>query len=61
MSDLLRLSLAPSKPQEVPLSEELSFLQDYLEIEQTRFFERLQVAKEIEPGTETALVPVLLL
>jgi LytS/YehU family sensor histidine kinase len=61
LSDLLRLSLDPSKPQEVPLSEELAFLEGYLEIEQTRFSERLQVTKVIEAGTETALVPFLLL
>jgi two-component system, LytTR family, sensor kinase len=61
LSDLLRLSLDPSKRQEVPLSEELAFLDGYLEIEQTRFSERLQVTKQIEAGTETALVPFLLL
>jgi two-component system, LytTR family, sensor kinase len=61
LSELLRLSLDPSKPQEVPLSEEMAFLEGYLEIEQTRFSERLQVTKQIEAGTETALVPFLLL
>jgi len=61
LSELLRLSLDPSKPQEVPLSEELSFLESYLEIEKTRFSERLQVTREIEAGKETALVPFLLL
>ncbi len=61
LSDLLRLSLDTSKPQEVPLSDELGFLDGYLEIEQTRFADRLQVTKEIEAGTEAALVPFLLL
>src|SRR5262249_2814360 len=61
LSDLLRLTLDPSKPQEVPLSEEMAFLQGYLEIEQTRFSERLHVTKDIETGTESALVPFLLL
>ncbi len=61
LSELLRVSLDPSKPQEVALSEEMAFLAGYLEIEQTRFSERLAVTKDIEPGTETALVPFLLL
>jgi sensor histidine kinase YesM len=61
LSELLRLSLDQSKPQEVPLSEELAFLDRYLEIEQTRFADRLQVEKEVEPETERALVPYLIL
>lgn len=61
LSELLRLSLDQSKPQEVPLSEEIGFLDRYLEIEQTRFADRLQVEKEIEPDTADALVPYLIL
>lgn len=37
LSELLRLSLDQTKPQEVPLSEEMEFLDRYLEIQQTRF------------------------
>jgi len=61
LSELLRLSLDQSKPQEVPLLEELAFLERYLEIEQTRFEDRLEVKKQIGPGTEKALVPYLIL
>jgi len=61
LSELLRLSLDQSKPQEVPLAEELAFLDRYLEIERTRFGERLKIDKQIEPSTEEALVPFLLL
>jgi two-component system, LytTR family, sensor kinase len=61
LSELLRLSLDQSKPQEVPLSEELAFLDRYLDIEQTRFAERLTVQKEIGPETQPALVPYLIL
>lgn len=61
LSELLRLSLDPSKPQEVPLSEEMAFLDRYLEIEQTRFAERLRVHKEIATDVQQALVPYLVL
>jgi signal transduction histidine kinase len=61
LSELLRLSLDQTKPQEVPLSEELTFLDTYLEIEKTRFAERLTVEKQVEAGTEQALVPYLIL
>jgi two-component system LytT family sensor kinase len=46
----------------VPLSEELSFTDDYLDIEVVRFgAEKLRVVKEIDPGTLGALVPSILL
>ncbi len=61
LSELLRLSLDQSKPQEVPLSEELSFLDRYLEIEQTRFGDRLKVEKQVQPEALSALVPYLIL
>lgn len=61
LSELLRLSLDQSKPQEVPLSEEMSFLARYLEIEQTRFAERLKVDIQIDPNVEQSLVPYLIL
>jgi hypothetical protein len=61
LSELLRLSLDQTKPQEVPLSEELSFLDRYLEIEQTRFAEHLTVQKQIDAETLSALVPYLIL
>jgi two-component system, LytTR family, sensor kinase len=61
LSELLRLSLDPAKPQEVPLNEELAFLEGYLEIEQTRFPERLRITRQIQADTRAALVPFLLL
>ena len=61
LSELLRLSLDQTKPQQVPLSEELAFLDRYLEIEQTRFAERLTVEKHISPEAQQALVPYLVL
>src|SRR5438552_6676753 len=61
LSELLRLSLDQTKPQQVPLHEELEFLDRYLEIEQTRFADRLRVEKQISLDTERALVPYLIL
>jgi signal transduction histidine kinase len=61
LSDLLRTTLASTDRQEVPLRQEVAFLKKYLEIEQTRFGERLQVKMSIEPDTWDALVPNLIL
>ena len=61
LGDLLRMTLHTSSTQEVPLKEELDVLQKYLEIEQTRFGNRLSVEMHIEPETLDAQVPNLLL
>ena len=61
LGDLLRMTLHTSGTQEVPLKEELDVLQTYLEIEQTRFGNRLGIATRIEAETLDAQVPNLLL
>jgi len=61
LSDLLRYALESTDAQEVPLRQELDFLRRYLEIEQTRFGDRLSVRLEIAPETLDALVPNLVL
>ncbi len=61
LSDLLRLTLENAGVQEVPLKQELEFLERYLEIEQTRFHDRLAVRMNISPETLDALVPNLIL
>ena len=48
-------------PQELSLKQELEFLERYLELEQIRFQDRLQVEMEIEPETLDAQVPNLIL
>ena len=45
----------------VPLREELSFTDDYLDIEVVRFGAMLKVVKEIDPRTLEVLVPSILL
>jgi signal transduction histidine kinase len=61
VSELLRMALHNTGRQRVPLHEDLDFLERYLDIEQTRFQDRLQVSRDIEPATLGALVPNLIL
>jgi two-component system LytT family sensor kinase len=61
LGELLRLTLEKSDHQEVPLQQEIEFLRRYLEIEQIRFGERLQLKMEIDPSTLEAAVPNLIL
>src|SRR6266850_2215054 len=61
LSDLLRLSLRNTGVQEVPLSEELGFLERYLAIMRTRFGDRLLIAVDAPEDVMAALVPSLVL
>ncbi|MBC7910571.1 MAG: histidine kinase [Pyrinomonadaceae bacterium] len=61
LSDLLRLSLENVGVQEVPLKQELDFLNKYVEIEQTRFHDRLRMSMSIEPEALDASVPNMIL
>lgn len=61
LSQLLRLSLETSADVEVPLSQELRFVELYLDIERVRFEHRLDVDIRIEPELREALVPNLIL
>jgi sensor histidine kinase YesM len=61
LSDLLRLTLDRIGTQQVPLKDEVDFLKKYLEIEQTRFGDRLIVNIDIDPEVLDAPVPNLIL
>jgi LytS/YehU family sensor histidine kinase len=61
LSDLLRMTLETVGHQEIALKAELEFLAKYLEIEQTRFADRLVVRFDIEPETLDTRVPTFLL
>jgi signal transduction histidine kinase len=61
LSDLLRLALENVGKQLVPLKQELDFVDRYLEIEKTRFQDRLAVQMNIEPEVLHAAVPNLIL
>jgi len=61
LSDLLRYSLDNAGCNLVTLSEEVDVVQRYLEIQQTRFSDRLTVGISIDDDARHAAVPTLLL
>lgn len=61
LSELLRLFLASSTVHEVSLGEELRILDLYLDIERTRFEDRLQVHIDVPKELSEAMVPSLVL
>jgi two-component system, LytTR family, sensor kinase len=61
LGDFLRLTLEHSNRQLVTLKEEMAFVRCYLEIEQVRFGDRLTVNLAVDPATEIAQVPHLIL
>ncbi len=61
LGDLLRTSLENAGQHEVSLSQELGFLKSYLEIEETRFQDRLRVSIQVDPELLDARVPNLIL
>lgn len=61
LSDLLRRSLTSLRVGWVALAEELDFIERYLEIETTRFPDRLRVSIEVPDDARRARFPSLLL
>ncbi len=61
LSDFLRKVADTSDRHEVPLGEEVRFLQKYLDIQKVRFADRLQLSVEIPEELRTAQVPSLIL
>ena len=60
LGDLLRLSIESKDRQEVPLSEEMAFLDHYLAIQKIRFADHLRIEINIAPDVKYASVPCLL-
>jgi two-component system, LytTR family, sensor kinase len=60
LSSLLRRSL-DEEAHEVPLRQELAFLDDYLDIQRARFGDKLHVHLDIDPAVLDVRVPVFLL
>lgn len=61
LGDLLRYALEQADRQEVPLKDELEFVERYLALEQARFGDRLTVRMQVAPDTLAASVPSLIL
>jgi signal transduction histidine kinase len=61
LAELLRLSFASESEHLVPLSREMEFLRLYLDIQRTRFRERLKVVLSIDPAALSLEVPNLIL
>ena len=61
LSEFLRLTMESDGAPEVPLAEELEFVQRYLEIEQVRFGERLHATVSVDDEVLSYPVPSLIL
>jgi LytS/YehU family sensor histidine kinase len=61
LAELLRTALDRFDAQEVPLSEELELVQQYLDIQAVRFGDRLTVRLDVDDAAADALVPSFLL
>ena len=61
LSDFLRHTLQRSTRQQVPLAEELEFVQRYLSIEKIRFGDRMQLRLDVPLDLYQAQVPNLIL
>jgi len=59
LGDLLRLSLESKDRQEVPLAEEMAFLDHYLAIQKIRFGDQLNIERHIAAEVKYASVPCL--
>jgi len=61
LGELLRISMSSDNDQEIPLVQELTFIERYLDLQKIRFEERLETSIDIEPGLQDALVPTFIL
>ncbi len=59
LGDLLRLSLESKDRQEVPLAEEMAFLEHYVAIQKIRFGDQLRIETQIAPDVKYASVPAI--
>jgi LytS/YehU family sensor histidine kinase len=61
LGEMLRRVMRADRPQEVTLADELSFVRQYLGIEQVRYSDRLRPEFAVDPDVEGAAVPEFLL
>jgi signal transduction histidine kinase len=61
LSDFLRLTLQKLDSPEIPVREELAFVEQYLRIQRLRFGSAFRTSVDAHPETHEALVPTLIL
>jgi len=61
LGELLRRAISDGAPMEVPLHEEIAFVERYLNVMQIRFGERLHVTIDVAADVREAYVPNMLL
>lgn len=61
LGDLLRSSLDHTARHEIPLRDEMAFVQRYVDIQRARFRQRLRVHVDVDGSVGDALVPSLVL
>jgi signal transduction histidine kinase len=61
LSDFLRLTLQKLDSPEIPVREELAFVEQYLRIQRLRFGSSFRATVDTDPETQDALVPTLIL
>jgi signal transduction histidine kinase len=61
LSDFLRLTLQKLDSPEIPVREELAFVEQYLRIQRLRFGSSFRATVDADPDTHDALVPTLIL
>jgi two-component system, LytTR family, sensor kinase len=61
LGDFLRLTLQKLDSPEIPVSEELAFVEQYLRIQRLRFGSYFRASVDADPETYDALVPTLIL
>ncbi len=61
LSDLLRRTLETTGQQEIPLEQEMEFVEGYLELERMRYSDRMRVQMFVDEFTLDAAVPTFLL
>jgi two-component system, LytTR family, sensor kinase len=61
LSDFLRATVHRVNVPQITIAEELDFLDQYVELQQLRFSDRLRVQIDVQDDTYSALVPTLIL
>lgn len=61
LSNILRNSLQQGKKKVIPFEEEMRLVDDYIELEQTRYEERLRYSADVAAASSQCLVPPMMI